>query len=146
MKCNYCGTTIPEGNKICNGCGKKVTIFSNFQNSNNVNNNYKIIDNYTKQIKQKKQQENLKEFFEQSNITINQVQIQDKNAITAMFLSILGIMFIPIGIILNIIALTKAKQIENEIEKEKILKIVKILLVVSSTILTFFILSIIITT
>ena len=24
MKCNQCGTTIPEGNKICNGCGKKL--------------------------------------------------------------------------------------------------------------------------
>ena len=55
MKCNYCGTTIPEGSKKCNGCGKKVTIFSNTQTQKTINNNYRIIDNYDKTVQIKKE-------------------------------------------------------------------------------------------
>ena len=64
MKCNACGTTIPEGSKKCNGCGKKVTLFSNNQNSTSINNNYKIINNYTKPIRTKNI-ENREEYIEE---------------------------------------------------------------------------------
>lgn len=144
MKCKQCGTTIPEGNKKCNGCGKKITIFSNSQNSQNTTNNYKIIDDYpkiNKKIEQKKVE--ISQLLEDTNININQTQIQDKNAITAMILSIFGMMFIPFGIILNIIALIKAKQIENPDEKQKTLKIVRIVLAISATLLLFTLLPII---
>ena len=144
MKCNQCGTTIPEGSKKCNGCGTKVTMFSNIQNTKPINNNYKIIDNYNKvNGSQREKQEKIENLLQQSKLSINNIEIQDKNASLAIILSIMGVMFIPFGIVLNIIAINKAKQINNSIEKEKVLRTAKILLVVSAFMFLFTLLPII---
>lgn len=143
MKCNYCGTTIPEGNKKCNGCGKKITIFFNIQSSKHINNNYKVIDNYNKPIQNREQK--IERLLNQSKLSVDNTPIQDKNAISATILSIIGIMFIPFGIIFIVLALNKAKQITNPIEKEKTLRVVKILLAVSVVMSLFLLFPIIFT-
>ena len=144
MKCNYCGTTIPEGSKICNGCGKKITIFSNTTNSTPLDNNYKIIDNYDKSNYTGEEKiEEIENLLNQSKISLNNVSLQDKNAILATTLSIIGIMFIPFGIIFNIIALNKANQITNPTEKAKTLRTVKIFLIISAIMVLLFLLPII---
>ena len=119
MKCNYCHTTIPEGDKICNGCGKKVTFFT----SENTNNNVRIINNYNNQKIDKSSEIEKLLIARKNNIQIN----VDKHASTATLLSIMGFMFMPFGIILELIALSETKKITNEIERQKTLKIVKIL-------------------
>lgn len=145
MKCNQCGTTIPEGSKICNGCGKKVTIFSNVTNSPQVNNSYKIIDNYNKiNQSQGKKIANLEDYIEESDIQINSINIQDKNASLATILSIIGVMFIPIGVIFCKKAITIAKKIEDPILKQKTLTTSKILFAISIFMSLFFIVPIII--
>ncbi|MBE6159507.1 MAG: zinc ribbon domain-containing protein [Lactobacillales bacterium] len=144
MKCNYCGTTIPEGNKICNGCGKKVTMFTKFQQPYNEESNDQI-----KEIEELTEEEI--DYFMESpesqsarlNLKIEGFEIKDKNAKTAFILSIIGVMFMSFGIIFNIIALNKAKQITNPMEKEKILKVVKIMLAVSAFMFLFTLLPII---
>lgn len=144
MKCNQCGTTIPEGSKKCNGCGKKVTIFSNTQTKKTINNNYKIIDNYNKvNGSQREKQEKIENLLQQSKLSINNIEIQDKNASLAIILSIMGVMFIPFGIVLNVIAINKAKKINNSIEKEKVLRTAKILFAVSAVMFLFTLLPII---
>lgn len=147
MKCNQCGTNIPEGSKICNGCGKKITIFSNTKTSPKVNNNYKIIDNYNrKNVSQEEKIEKIEKIenlLKQSKISINNIEIQNQNASLAIILSIMGVMFIPFGIVLNIIAINKAKKINNSIEKEKTLRTVKILFAVSAVMVLFTLLPII---
>lgn len=127
MKCNYCGTTIPEGNKICNGCGRKINIFYN-----------KINDN--KSIKQNNKKTEIEIKTKES---LNNVYIQNKYASIATILSIIGIMFIPFGFIFNIIALKEVKKIDNQIEKERLSRMVKFLLVFSIMITLFTLLPII---
>lgn len=144
MKCNTCGTTIPKGSKICNGCGKKVAIFSNIESSQKSNNNYRIIDNYNKNNEfQKERIEKIENLLKQSKISINNIEIQNQNASLAIILSIIGVIFMPFGIIFNIIALNKAKQIKNTIEKEKTLRTVKIFLIISAIMTILFLLPII---
>ena len=143
MKCNQCGTTIPEGSKICNGCGKKVTIFSSKQNSTSINNNYRIINNYTKPIQTKKI-ENLEEYIDESKVQINNINIQDKNASLATVLSVIGVMFIPIGVIFCKKSITIAQKIEDPILKNKILTTSKILFAISIFMSLFVIIPIII--
>ena len=144
MKCNYCGTTIPEGSKKCNGCGKKVNFLSSIRDTQKINNNYRNIESYYKTNKTKETKiEQQKNLFQQSKEPINNIYIQDKNASLATILSIIGIMFIPFGFVFNIIALNKAKQIEDSIQKEKTLRVVKILLTISLMMILFTLLPII---
>ena len=144
MKCTKCGTTIPEGSKKCNGCGTKVTMFTKFQQPYNEESNNQI-----KELEELPEEEI--DYFTESpeiqssrlKLEIEGIKIKDKNAKTAFILSIIGVMFMSFGIIFNIIALNKAKQITNPMEKEKILKVVKILLVVSAFMFLFTLLPII---
>lgn len=128
MKCNYCGTTIPEGNKVCNGCGRKI---NNFSNAINI------------KVKNIEKSKNKEEILKQEKESLNNVYIQNKYASIATILSIIGIMFIPVGFIFNIIALKEVKKIDDQIEKERVSRMVKFLLVFSIMITLFTLLPII---
>lgn len=113
MKCNYCGTTIPEENKICNGCGQKVEIIFSQEKLSNE----EIIEEELEKI----EQENIEEIQnkEQSRENIK--------ALIAIILSIIGILF-PFGFILNVIALILSVTLKNPTQKKDTLDIVNILL------------------
>lgn len=106
MKCNYCGTTIPEGNKICNGCGQKLGMNTS------------------------------KEPLEESNIieeteeeVVENKTIKDKNAIDSYAYSLVGFFFPVIGFIFIILAINKAAAIKNPEEKKKAKTLTKIAIV-----------------
>ena len=151
MKCNQCGTTIPEGSKKCNGCGKKVTMFTKFQQSYNEESNNQIKE--LEEIPEEKYELNENESNEdilnenESNedilnensekdqlrpkVTIEGIEIKEKPSIIAIILSFIGMMFLPYGIILNIIASKIVQRVKNQEEQEIIEFIIKFFFVIS---------------
>lgn len=105
MKCNQCGTTIPEGNKICNGCGKKLGINTPIEEESNI-----IAE-------------------PADEISIENKTIKDKNAIDSYAYSLVGFFFPVIGFIFIILAINKAAAIKDPEEKKKAKTLAKIAIV-----------------
>lgn len=109
MKCNQCGTTIPEGNKICNGCGKKLGIDTSIET---------IVE--PKILEEKETEE---------EISIENKTIKDKNAVDSYAYSLVGFFFPLIGFIFIILAINKAAAIKDPEEKKKAKTLAKIAIV-----------------
>ena len=140
MKCNYCGTTIPEGSKKCNGCGKKVTIFPKFRQPYNEESNNQIteIEEVTEEYELNEKEsdedllnENLEKDQLRPKVTIGGIEIKEKPSIIAVILSFVGMMFLPYGIILNIIASKIVQRVKNQEEQKIIEFIIKFFFVIS---------------
>lgn len=112
MKCNYCGTTIPEGSKKCNGCGKKVEEIIKIEE---FAINDEIIDNTIKESYDiESPEEN----------TSDNIKVEDIKSFTLILLSFISCFFLmPFGFILNIIFLILAKIHEKKLQKEDTLTV-----------------------
>ena len=140
MKCNKCGTTIPKGSKKCNGCGTRITIFTKFQQPYNeefteeikeleeLPEEYEIneIENNEEIIKENTEKDQLR-----PKVTIGGIEIKEKPSIIAFILSFVGAMFLPYGIILNIIASKIVQSVKNQEEQKIIEFIIKFFFVIS---------------